>query len=136
MLQEIASTHRSSHRKPKRWFTDSDMDLFIWFEKQRPVCFQLSYDKRQHEHSISWHIDAGFSHSSINAETRHTKYQQPKSSSSTGEPNFNSRYIAREFLLASQHIQTSIADFIFARLIEYPDQSDKCPDQSPASKSL
>ncbi len=42
MLQEISSTHRINHRKPKHWFTGSNMDLFNWFENQRPVCFSLA----------------------------------------------------------------------------------------------
>jgi len=122
MLQEIASTHRINNRKPKRWFTDSDMDLFIWFEKQRPICFQLSYNKRQNEHSISWHIDAGFSHSLINPKKRLTKYRHPATASSECECNFNPVSTARDFLQASDCIEATLADFIFARLIEYPGQ--------------
>ncbi len=136
MLQEIASTHRTNRHKPKRWFTNSDMDLFIWFKNQRPVCFQLSYNKRQHEHSISWHIDTGFSHSLIKAEKRHTKYRIPSSPSSESKQDFNPVCTARDFLQASDHIQTSLADFIFARLIEYPGQLDIRSDQAPVSKSL
>ena len=136
MLQEIASTHRANHRKSKRWFTDSNMDLFIWFKNQRPVCFQLSYNKRQHEYSISWHVDVGLGHSLIKPEERHTKYHMPGSASSESKRQFNSTCIARDFLQASNYIQTSLADFIFARLIEYPGQLDTLSDQVPVSKSL
>ncbi len=135
MLQEIASTHRINHRKLKRWFTDSDMDLFIWFKNQRPVCFQLSYNKRQHEHSISWHIDAGFSHSLIKPEKRHIKYRTPPAASSECECNFNPMSTARDFLQASDCIETTLADFIFARLIEYPGQLEIRSDQALVSRS-
>lgn len=136
MLQEISSTHRINHHKPKRWFTDSDMDLFIWFKNQRPICFQLSYNKRQHEHSIGWHVDAGFSHSLIKFENRHSKYQPPGTASPESEHDFKPYLIAREFLLASNCIETTLADFIFARLVEYPGQLDIRSNRTPVAKSL
>ena len=136
MLQEIASTHRINNHKPKRWFTDADMDLFIWFKNKRPVCFQFSYNKRQQEHALSWHVDAGFSHSLLKTEQRHTKYQTPTSASSESKQNFNHFSVAREFLQASEQIENSLADFIFARLLEYADQLDKHSDQALVSKSL
>lgn len=125
MLQEIASTHRANHRKPKRWFTDANMDLFVWFEEQRPVCFQLSYKQQQQEHSISWHINAGLSHTLINHQTSYP-----------ANDDFNPSHIARDFLRASNNIETALADFIFARLIEYPHQLDIRPNQAIAAKDL
>ncbi|MES0328154.1 MAG: hypothetical protein ABUK13_08185 [Gammaproteobacteria bacterium] len=106
MLQEISSTHRFNHRKPKRWFTDSNMDLFIWFENQRPVCFQFNYNKLQQEHSIGWHAETGFSHTLVKPDKRHVKYRASATSSSECECQcqFDAASIAREFLQASNHI--------------------------------
>ena len=133
MLQEIASTHRINHQKPKRWFKDTDMDLFIWFKNQRPVCFQLSYNKRQSEQSISWHIDTGFSHSLIKPENRQSKYRVIPTPSSEYAYDFNPISMARDFLLASNCIETSLADFIFARLIEYPQKFETHSNQALVS---
>ena len=135
MLQEIASTHRINHRKPKRWFTDADMDLFIWFKNNRPVCFQFSYNKRQREHSISWHVESGFSHSLVRPDNRQNKYKVLTSASPECECqcSFDAMTIARQFLQASDGIQTSLADFIFARLLEAPAQLERRSNQALVS---
>ncbi|MDH5388325.1 MAG: hypothetical protein OEY06_07740 [Gammaproteobacteria bacterium] len=120
MLQEIASTHRNNLAKSKRWFTDSNMDLFVWFKNKRPVSFQLAYIKEQQEYSINWHINNGYTHNLIKAELRHIKYR--KSSIHSSECKFDTAFTARMFLLASNNIETTLADFIFARLMAYPGQ--------------
>lgn len=118
MLREIYSTRQNHQHRTKRWFTDANMDLFVWFRNQRPVCFQLCYKKCLLEHSISWHIQTGLSHSLIRPEHRHIKYRLP--ASSAADEKFDATIAASEFLRASEHIETTLADFIFARLLEFP----------------
>jgi hypothetical protein len=120
MLREISSTRQINVDKSKRWFTDSNMELFIWFKNQMPVSFQLSYNKCQLEHSINWNIKTGFTHYLIKPEHRHIRHRI--SSCYPAERTFDTRATAREFLRASEHINVSLADFIFARLLEYPAQ--------------
>jgi len=120
MLREIASTCRKNNRKFKRWFTDANMELFVWFKDQTPVCFQLSYDKLSLERSISWHVEAGFTHSMVKPESRHAK--QWISPNHSPDDDFDAAITARQFLVASDNIEAPLADFIFARLIEYPGQ--------------
>lgn len=133
MLREISSTHQNNHNQFKCWFTDSDMDLFIWFKNRAPVCFQLCYNKRQQERSVSWHIDNGFSHNLIRPKNRNAKYRIPATQSP--EIAFDAMAIAREFLQASDHIDTMLADFIFSRLLEYPAQPAICSAQAPVSEN-
>lgn len=133
MLREIASTHKKNNRKFKRWFTDSNMDLFVWFKGQVPVCFQLAYNKRQQEHSVSWHVDHGFTHNMIRPKDRQAKYRIPPTRSS--ECFFDAMAVAREFLQASDNIDTLLADFIFSRLLEYPQRPLTRPDQAPVSEN-
>ena len=134
MLQEIASTHRTNQVKPKRWFTDSNMDLFVWFKNQRPVCFQLGYKKDQQEYAINWHIKTGYKHNLIKPELRHIKYR--KSSIHSSECKFDAAFTARAFLQASNLIEASLADFIFARLVEYPGQLEIHSNPALVSKGL
>lgn len=136
MLQEIFSAHRCHQHRPKRWFTDSDMDLFIRFENQRPVCFQFSYNKLQQQRSIGWHAETGFSHTLIKPENRHVKYRTSATNVSECEHPFDATTIARAFLQASEHIETTLADFIFARLIEAPGQLETHSNQALVLKNL
>lgn len=132
MLREIYSSRQNNHRKLKRWFTDSNMDLFIWFKNQVPVCFQLSYNKQQQEHSVSWHIDAGFSHNLVKANNRQSRCRTLFIHSP--EREFDVATTAHDFLLACEEsIENSLADFIFARLLKFPRQHDKYSNQALAS---
>ena len=132
MLREISSTQQSHQNKLKRWFTDADMDLFIWFRNQVPVCFQLSYNKQQQEHSVSWHIESGFTHNLVKPGNRPSKYRM--SFIHSPECEFDVATTAQNFLRASQEsIEVPLADFIFARLLEFPSQHDKHSNQVIAS---
>ena len=120
MLREITSTRQNGNHLNKRWFTDSDMDLFIWFNNQAPTRFQLSYDKRGEEHAITWDSESGFSHNRVDTGEQQpvSKYKMTPILLPDGE--FDAATIAREFLQASEKIEESLADFIYARLLEYP----------------
>lgn len=136
MLQEISSTHRSSHHRSKRWFTDSNMDLFIWFEYKVLICFQLSYNKQQQETSLGWHIETGFTHSLVKATKYHTIQGARATTLSEGECGHDAAAIAREFLQASDQIEVTLADFIFARLLEVPRRLETHSNLVTVSKNL
>jgi hypothetical protein len=135
MLREIRPVRQSSQHTFRRWFTDADMDLFIWFSNQTPVGFQLSYGKRELEHVISWERESGFSHSRVDdGEDRPARYKMtPILLSSSG---LNLSQIARSFLAASEAMDPSLADFIYARLLEHPRFRQGLSDQGGLSTSL
>ncbi len=120
MLREISSTRQSSMESRKRWFTDADMDLFIWLNQQAPTHFQLSYNKRSDEHTISWGISTGFNHYSVDDGEHflHPRYKMTPILIADGD--FDAATVARDFLRSSENIEESLADFIYARLLEYP----------------
>lgn len=134
MLREISAARQNSDRK-KRWFTDTDMDLFVWFENQVPIAFQLSYDKRELEHALSWSYDAGTTHSRVdNGENAVQRYKQaPMLRQNT---DFNLMQVARNFLSNSTLMETSLADFIFARLLEQPCHCATASDRDTAATSF
>jgi hypothetical protein len=131
MLREISSTRQVNAHKSKRWFTNSNMELFVWFKNQVPVCFQLNYNKCQLEHAINWNINTGFSHHLIKPEHRHIKYRISYCYPTEGV--FDAKTTAREFLQSSENIAAPLADFIFARLIEYPGQLEIHSNQALVS---
>lgn len=119
MLREIRPVLQNSRPAIRRWFTDADMDLFIWFNNQVPVKFQLSYDKRELEHAISWDSERGFIHSRIDdGEDWPNRYKMTPLMAGNGR--FDAGRVARNFLMASEFMDPTLADFIYARLLEYP----------------
>ena len=135
MLHEISNVKPQSRGQVRRWFTDNDMDLFVWFSRQAPVGFQLSYNKQTDEKAICWGNENGFQHYSVDSgEVEPIKYKMSPLYSSDGD--FDTYAIARAFLHNSEHIETTLADFIYARLLEYPGASKKHPDQDAASSNF
>jgi len=124
MLYEIPHPRQSNRHHKKRWFTSCDMDLFVWFSDDAPIRFQLSYDKQKEEKAINWNFDLGFRHYRLdNGETIPNNYpgrykQTPILIDLCDQQNLAN--IARNFLAASQNIDTGIADFIYARLMAHP----------------
>lgn len=136
MLREISSTRQNSKHMKKRWFTDSDMDLFIWFRHQVPVRFQLSYNKRSQEHAITWDNATGFSHNRVDSGEQENRLKYKMTPILLEDGNFDAPTIARNFLRASDNIEELLADFIFARLLEHPGRLAIHPERRPASKEL
>jgi len=129
MLYEIPHPGRLNHHHEKRCFTSCDMDLFAWFSDDVPVRFQLTYDKRRQEKAINWGFDRVFRHYLIDSgedfPSRHPgHYKQTPILTNSCEQQTLSR-VARDFLAASQHIDTGISDFIYARLMAHPTTTSK-----------
>ena len=132
MLREITAIRQNSSEQQRRWFTDADMDLFVWFQNQIPARFELSYGKGGIEYSISWKRDAGFSHHYVDdGENRPGKYKMTPIL--LNRTTFSICQIARDFLAASEAMEPALADFIYARLLEHPDFRPGRSDQDTLS---
>ena len=60
MLRETSRFRNYGGCANRRSFTDSDMDLYVWFNDQVPARFHLTYNKQGHTRSISWNNETGF----------------------------------------------------------------------------
>lgn len=136
MLREISSTRQNSSHMKKCWFTDSDMDLFVWFSQQVPTRFQLSYNKRGREHAVTWDIESGFCHNRVDTGEQQPCFKYKMTPILLADGEFDAATIARKFLRACDNIEESLADFIYARLLEYPGQLAIHSIQGSASKDL
>jgi len=133
MLREISFVRQKNSSEiglcKKRWFSNLDMDLFVWFNQQTPVRFLLAYNKSGDEHAISWNNETGYRHDQVDSgETCPGKYKMSPILLPDGE--FDAPDLARKFLIASENISPSLADFIYARLLVYPNHyaSSVSPD--------
>src|SRR6266568_3059053 len=60
MLKEYA-TQDSPKSKNRRWFSDENLDLIVWFDPRgRITGFQLCYDKLVHECALTWTEKDGY----------------------------------------------------------------------------
>ncbi len=63
MLREIKKISQKRGQPRRRWFADSEVDLFVWLDDQDEiVSYQLTYDKPHAEKALLWDKETGFSH--------------------------------------------------------------------------
>lgn len=140
MLREVSRFRNYGGHTNRRVFSNPDMDLYVWFEDQVPARFHLTYNKRGNIRSISWNNENGFDR---------WRYAQAEAlAAMLGFPHlFESLYrqatgdirasiLANRFLHASEHIAPWLADFIYARLLEYPERSAVRINQGAVSRSF
>ena len=75
MLREITETSQKRGDLKRRWFTGSNMDLFVWLnEDDEIVSYQLTYNKPHAEKALTWSEEKGFSHLGVDDGARPGKH--------------------------------------------------------------
>ncbi len=140
MLKEISRFRNYGGCANRRSFTNSDMDLYVWFKDQEPERFHLTYNKQGHTRSISWNNASGFDQQ---------RFAQIEALAvMLGVSGFIDAYLIQEggniraaelayqFLHCSENIAPWLADFIYARLLEYPGRNSIWINQAAALRSF
>lgn len=68
MLREIPDLRQFPDEGFRRWFSDRDQDVIVWYAdetRQEVIGFQICYDKQETEHALTWYKERGFSHNRI-----------------------------------------------------------------------
>ena len=67
MLREWKNVRQPAEEGPRRWFTDEDMDLIVWYDSDRTTIsgFQLCYDKQAEQHALTWMRDGRYNHARV-----------------------------------------------------------------------
>lgn len=105
----------------RRLFQDDEFDLFLWFSSDVPnadlVGFQLCYDKFAREQALTWHKDAGFSHSLVDTGDDSPKANRTPVLVKGGE--FPAQRVTALFQQRSSQLDPIIARFVQNKLDEY-----------------
>ena len=131
MLAEIRDVRQVPGEGRRRWFTDSQFDLIVWYEGDEVSGFQLCYGKPRNEHAFTWHRPAEYSH------TRVDDGEGPWGAKMTPvlvqDGAFQRDTIERQFRAASSGIDQEISGLVCSRLAEYPlaasERAGARPDQ-------
>ncbi len=119
MLREIADVRQIKGEPRRRWFTDEHFDLVIWSEEDEIVGFQLCYDKSKDERALTWKPESGFSHHGVDGgEDRAGRYKGTPILVADGK--FDAVRVAAIFLGHSGILDAKSSDFIYMKLLEYP----------------
>lgn len=121
MLTEFAGVRQIPNDGYRRWFTDSDFDLFVWYDdesRETVVGFQLCYNKRTEQKALTWYRDRGYLHTAVDdGEGSPLKNRTPIL---VADGQFPRDRVVRQFLVAAKSIDRSLFDLVKQRLEEYP----------------
>jgi hypothetical protein len=60
MLKEISDLSQTTDDLKRRWFSDGNIDLYVWYDNERHIVeFQISYNKDAGERILSWSTASG-----------------------------------------------------------------------------
>ncbi len=116
MLKEHKHTKQNNGHKFRRWFSDEEFDLIVWFENNKEIHgFQLCYDKNTIEHSLTWINGEGYNHQKVDTGECHPL--SPKMSPiMVPDGSFNITSVLERFTTESKEIDSVIVIFIRDKL--------------------
>ncbi|MEJ5285315.1 MAG: hypothetical protein WHS77_09745 [Brevinematales bacterium] len=117
MLKEIKNVSQIPGEKKRRWFSSPDFDLFVFFENDEIVEFQLSYNKKDKEKIVIWSKEVGFSHQAVDEGDHPGKIK--RSPIIVPDGIFNKKEVLEDFIKESKNIDKKIANFVSEKLNSY-----------------
>ncbi len=118
MLVEIEDVRQIPNEGFRRWFTDADLDLIIWYEEDLIVGFQLCYGyKEYNERALTWHRGGHYMHNGIdNGESPYSTKMTPILVS---DEVFNKTEVSDKFIKNAMGMEHGLVDFINKIILEY-----------------
>ena len=114
MLKEIKHISQIPNERKRRWFTDDFFDLFVFYENDEIVEFQLSYNKKDNEKVIIWSKIEGFSHQQIDEGDHPGKVKRSPIIIPDGK--LDKLFIIEKFRDESKKIDKEVAEFVLKKL--------------------
>ena len=120
MLHELKNPRQIDGEGHRRWFTDLDLDLVVWYHDASCAeifGFQLSYDKRLRQHALTWTAKGGFHHSQVDDGEDNVNYKMtPVLMPAAG---FDGGRIQELFLAAAQGLEYGLVNLVRDRITEF-----------------
>jgi hypothetical protein len=120
MLKEWQSVRQVPEDGYRRWFTDHDFDLIIWYpdEKQKEITgFQLCYDKSRHERALTWKKSEGYLHNKV--DDGDITFGNKRTPILVPDGVFAREKVRDLFLKAAKEVDSDIVSFVVAKLEKF-----------------
>ena len=118
MLREIRDVRQVLGEPRRKWFSDEDFDLIVWFEPENEVMgFQLCYDKETDQKALTWLKQDGYQHSRIDNGDNPGKMKASPVLEANG--HFDREGIGRRFRKNRGDVPEEIAGCVYDRILHY-----------------
>ena len=121
-LRELPDTRQVPGEPHRRWFCSVELDLIVWIDraKDRPVGFQLCYDKLIGERALTWREGRGYDHAAVDGgEGMPTKYKGTPILVADGA--FEQDRVLATFEELSGDVPEDLRAFVTEMLARFPD---------------
>ena len=118
MLRELPRLKQHSDEPRRRWFSDSEFDLIVWFDNRDAIiAFDLCYGKQLNEHVFRWRPPQSMEHLSVDdGEWRAGHHKMTPIYIADG--SYDALDTAQRFSAASSELDGVIRTFVLQRLAE------------------
>ena len=103
----------------RRWFSDAEFDLIVWYKGDEPDGFQLCYDLSGYPRVYTWKKSAGAAHHGIDDGERPAGYKATPVLVADGL--FDASKVLPLFIESSRSLPFGIRMFVLLHLPEFPD---------------
>jgi len=116
MLVEITGIEQQNGEPPRRWFSNTKLDLFVWYDESgTPLQFQLCFNKGNNEQALTWHRDAGLSRHAVD-DGEGGIYRMKSSPVLTAAQAPEMGSLRRDFIDAGQKLEHDLYEFVLSRI--------------------
>lgn len=118
MLKEVHPLRQHADEPRRRWFSDQQFDLIVWFDTQdNIVAFDLCYDKPLHEHVFRWRTRQPLQHLRVDdGEQQSGRHKMTPIYVADG--SYDIHATAQQFATAGSEMDGAIRNFVLQRLAD------------------
>lgn len=125
MLTEFTTVRQIPNDGFRRWFTDEEFDLYVWYAdstRNEIIGFQLCYNKGGDQKAITWRRDHGYLHNAIDdGEGSPLKNRTPIL---VADGLFPKDRVLEQFRTAARKLERELFSLVESRLAAYPGTLD------------
>jgi len=120
MLVEARRARQVEGEPFRRWFSDNEFDLIVWYgEAHNMVGFQLCYKTPREERALTWLEGRGYSHNRVDdGETAPSRHKMTPILVADGA--FDRDHILNRFREVAKDLEPDLVSAVAARLRDYP----------------
>ena len=120
MLTEVHEVRQAAGEPLRRWFSDEEFDLIVWYEDAGGVMgFQLCYRADDDEKALTWMAGRGFSHNRVDDGDSFWAHHK-MTPILVADGTFDRDRVSTRFLAVAKEIDADVVRLVSKRLQSYP----------------